>query len=72
VQGRYAEYLVKFAGGELGRNFEHLDPLVTSDGGHGMIFHSGAKLYLTFHSPNASGQEHPVFLAIQDMGNCLV
>ena len=23
-------------------------------------------------SPNASGQEHPVFLAIQDMGNCLV
>ena len=72
VQGRYAEYLVKFAGGELGRNFEHLDPLVTSDGGHGMIFHSGDKLYLTFHSPNASGQEHPVFLAIQDMGNCLV
>ena len=69
VQGRYAEYLVKFAGGQLGTEFEHLDPLVTSDGGHGMIFHSGDTLYLTFHSPNATGWERPMFMDVADMGD---
>ena len=71
VEGRYAEYLVRFADGQLGTEFAHLDPLVTSDGGHGMIFRAGDKLYFTFHSPNASGHEHPVFMEITDMGDCL-
>ena len=31
--------------------------------------HSGDKLYLTFHSPNASEQEHPRFVAIEDRGD---
>ena len=71
VQGRYAEYLVRFADGQLGTEFTHLDPLVTSDGGHGMIFCAGDRLCLTFHSPNASGSEHPVFLEIEDKGDIL-
>lgn len=66
IQGRYAVYPVKFAGGELGTSFEHLDPIITSDGGHGMIFRGGDKLYLTFHSPNASEQEHPVFVELEE------
>ena len=71
MQGRYAVYPVKFAGGDLGMAFEHQTPLITSDGGHGMIFRGGDQLYLTFHSPNASEQEHPYFVAIEDMGDHL-
>ena len=71
MQGRYAEYTVKFADGQLGSAFEHLDPLVTSDGGHGMIFRRGDQLCLTFHSPNATGSERPVFLDIVDLGDRL-
>ena len=71
MQGRYAVYPVKFAGGDLGMDFEHQEPLITSDGGHGMIFRGDDKLYLTFHSPNASEQEHPCFVEIEDMGDHL-
>jgi hypothetical protein len=31
-----------------------------------MIFRGGDKLYLTFHSPNASEQEHPVFVELEE------
>lgn len=68
IKGKYAECLVKFDGGEIGTSFTHLEPLIDDDGGHGMIFCSGEKLYLTFHSPNKSGFEKPRFVEIEDKG----
>ena len=69
IGGRYVELAVKFMGGELGMDFEHLPPLYTEDGGHGMIFRSEGRVWLTFHSPNASGHEHPCFIELEDRGD---
>lgn len=69
IKGKYAECVVKFTGGELGMNFVHLPPILDDDGGHGMIFESGNKLYLTFHSPNTKNYERPCFTEIEDNGN---
>ena len=71
IGGRYVELAVRFDGGRLGMKFEHLDPLYTEDGGHGMIFRSGDRVYLTFHTPNASGCEHPFFVELADRGSRL-
>ena len=71
IGGKYVELAVRFADGKLGTDFEHLPPLYTEDGGHGMIFRTGDKLYLTFHSPNASGYEHPFFVELADRGDRL-
>ncbi len=68
IKGKYAECLVKFSGGEIGMDFVHLPPLIDDDGGHGMIFESGDKLYLTFHSPNQTDYERPCFKQIFDNG----
>ena len=70
-KGLYAECLVKFEGGSIKNSFEHLDPLIDDDGGHGMIFRADDKLYLTFHSPNKSGSERPFFVEIEDCGDNL-
>ncbi len=43
--------------------------LVDNDGGHGMIFSDGHRRYLTYHTPNKSGYEHPVFRIIEDHGD---
>ena len=59
IKGQYAECLVKFAGREIGADFVHLAPMIDDDGGHGMIFGNGEKLYLTFHSPNQRDMERP-------------
>ena len=71
IGGRYVELAVRFADGKLGTDFEHLEPLYTEDGGHGMIFRNGDRVWLTFHSPNASGHEHPCFLELEDLGERL-
>ena len=68
MQEQYAELLVKFEGGEIGETFTHLPPLFANDGGHGMLFQGEQKLYLTFHSPNAKGLEHPAFFEVLDDG----
>ena len=68
IKGKYAELAVKFKDNRLGSEFEHIRPLLDNDGGHGMIFSSGDKLYLTYHSPNTSGFEHPCFVEIEDTG----
>ncbi|MBR5112461.1 MAG: family 43 glycosylhydrolase [Clostridia bacterium] len=70
-KGLYAECVVKFEGGSIKNRFEHLAPLIDDDGGHGMIFKADDKLYLTFHSPNKSGSEHPFFVEIEDCGDNL-
>lgn len=69
IKGQYAECLVRFTDGELGMSFEHLDPILDNDGGHGMIFKGGDKLYLTFHSPNQTDYERPCFIEIEDNGH---
>ena len=71
IGGKYVELNVRFADGKLGTDFCHLDPLYTDDGGHGMIFRSGDRVWLTFHTPNASGHEHPFFLELEDKGDTL-
>jgi GH43 family beta-xylosidase len=65
----YIEALVRFKDGEINENFEHLDPIITDDGGHGMIFEADEKLYLTFHSPNQTGYERVKLIEIEDKGN---
>ncbi len=72
IRGKYAECLVKFKDGRLGLSFTHLDPFPIQDGGHGMIFGDGKKKYLTYHTPNQSGLEHPVFCPIEDRGGDIV
>ena len=69
INGQYAECLVRFQNGSIKHAFEHLPPLIDDDGGHGMIFQGKDKLYLTFHTPNRSGYEHPKFLEIEDTGD---
>ena len=70
-EGLYAECLVRFDGGSIRGAFEHLPPLITNDGGHGMIFEGKDGLYLTYHTPNQSGFERPLFVKIEDVGDTI-
>ncbi|MBQ6264069.1 MAG: family 43 glycosylhydrolase [Clostridia bacterium] len=70
-KGKYAECLVRFEGGSIKNGFVHLDPLTNDDGGHGMLFRAEDGLYLTFHRPNTSGSEHPVFIKVEDKGDTI-
>ena len=70
IRGKYAQCVVRFFGGEIGMDFEHLPPLVESDGGHGMIFKGKEdRLYLTYHTPNTQTFERPYFTQIEDAGD---
>ncbi|MBO4468404.1 MAG: family 43 glycosylhydrolase [Clostridia bacterium] len=69
IKNQYSECIVKFAGGKLGGKLTHLTPLINNDGGHGMIFNAGEKIYLTLHRPNTPGKERPVFIEINDQGD---
>ncbi len=71
IKGKYAECLLKFTDGKPGLSLEHMTPLVDDDGGHGMIFSDGKQRYLTYHTPNKSGLEHPVFRVLKDCGDFL-
>ncbi len=69
IDGKYAECLVRFTDGSIQGGFEHLEPLVDSDGGHGMIFKDfNGKLYLTYHTPNQTDFERPHFAELNDLG----
>ncbi len=69
IKGKYAECIVKFKGGRLGLDFEHMKPLIDDDGGHGMIFDDGKRTLLTYHTPNVKGMERPMFRLIEDRGS---
>lgn len=69
VHHMYCQCVAKSLNGELDGEFIHLPPLITNDGGHGMIFKADDKLYLTFHTPNKSLEEHPTFKEITDTGD---
>ena len=72
IKKQYAECLVRFNGGEIGMDFEHLPPLVDNDGGHGMLFTDlEGNLKLTYHTPNISLFEHPFFVDAEDMGDTI-
>ena len=71
VNGNYAECIARSDNGEIDGKFEHLDPIITDDGGHGMIFETDDRLMLTFHAPNKSLKERPVFREIVDEGDCI-
>ena len=71
IKGNYAQCVVRFANGELATEFEHLEPLVTSDGGHGMVFETQGKLMLTYHTPNQTDYERPTFKELEDLGDNL-
>ena len=67
----YIEALVRFKDGVINQNFEHLEPIITDDGGHGMIFEAENKLFLTFHSPNKTDYERVKLVEIEDTGNSI-
>jgi len=67
----YAECVARSDNGEIDGRFEHLPPLVTDDGGHGMLFQKDGTLLLTFHSPNQTLYERPHFRALTDCGDHL-
>ncbi len=67
--GRYAECVARSDNGEIDGHFEHLPPIITDDGGHGMIFRAGDDLMLTYHTPNESLKERPVFRRLADEGD---
>lgn len=69
IKGQYAQCAAKSDNGDITGNFVHLPPVVTNDGGHGMIFKAHDKLMLTYHSPNKTDYERPVFKEIIDLGD---
>jgi GH43 family beta-xylosidase len=71
IKEKYAELVVKFKNKKFGTEFEHLEPLIDSDGGHGMIFSDGMHTYFTYHTPNISLSEHPEFCVLNDNGDSL-
>lgn len=72
VNHMYCQCVAKSSNGELDGEFIHLPPIITNDGGHGMIFKANNKLYLTFHTPNKSLEEHPTFKELIDTGDSIV
>lgn len=66
INHQYSQCIAKSDNGEIDGRFVHLPPLITDDGGHGMIFKSDEKLMLTFHSPNKTNYERPVFKELED------
>lgn len=69
IKGNYAECLVRFENGSIKNDFCHIDPIIDDDGGHGMLFTADGELYLTFHTPNTTEEEHPAFIRVVDAGD---
>lgn len=69
IDGKYAQCMAKSDNGEIDGEFIHLDPIITNDGGHGMVFKTNDSFYLTYHSPNKTDYERPVFRKIRDNGD---
>lgn len=72
INHKYSQCIAKSDNGEITGSFEHLPPLITDDGGHGMIFEADGRLLLTFHTPNKTLDERPTFIELKDDGNTLI
>lgn len=71
IDGKYAQCVAASSNGNIDGEFIHLDPIITDDGGHGMIFSSGDRLFLTFHTPNQTDFERPVIKELIDTGETI-
>ncbi len=69
VNGKYCQCVARSDNDDITGYFEHLPLLVSSDGGHGMIFNADGQLMLTLHTPNKTNYERPVFIPITDVGD---
>ena len=68
----YAECVARSDNGRIDGHFSHIAPLVTSDGGHGMVFRDAdGGLNLIFHTPNRTNVERPCMIALADVGDAL-
>lgn len=72
INHQYSQCIARSDNGEITGGFEHLSPLITDDGGHGMLFNADGRLLLTFHTPNKSLEEHPTLIEIKDVGDKLI
>lgn len=70
----YAMGYAKSASGTIdGPWVQRREALITADGGHGMIFTTFSKqLMLTYHAPNNTPDERPVFIPIEERAGELV
>lgn len=69
----YAMGLARSMSGTIRGPWEHEPaPLVSDDGGHGMMFHTfDGRFFLTCHRPNTSPSERGVLLPIREAGDHL-
>lgn len=71
INHMYCQCVARSDNGEIDGKFIHLPPIITNDGGHGMIFKTQDKLMLTFHTPNRTGFERPTFREMEDTGSTI-
>jgi len=73
-EGGYAMGYAKSESGTIdGPWVQRPHALITADGGHGMIFTTArGALMLTYHAPNTTPDERPVFVPIAERGGELV
>lgn len=71
INHSYCQCVAKSSNGEIDGEFIHLPPLITDDGGHGMIFEFNEKPMLTYHTPNKTNYERPCFKELVDLGSHL-
>lgn len=71
IDHKYSQCIAKSDNGEINGSFVHLPPLITNDGGHGMVFSGKEGLTLTFHAPNQTNYERPTFRKIKDTGSSI-
>lgn len=67
LNNKYAQCLVRFNDNTITGKFTHEKPIIESDGGHGMLFRDKEDLMLTYHSPNQTDYERPVFVKLNEL-----
>ena len=67
LNNKYAQCLVRFNDNTITGKFTHENPIIESDGGHGMLFRDKEDLMLTYHSPNQTDYERPVFVKLNEL-----
>lgn len=72
INHTYAQCAARSDNGEIDGVFEHIEPIMADDGGHGMIFEFNNEKILTYHSPNKSGFERLVFKRITELADKII
>jgi hypothetical protein len=60
-------FKIRFNDNTITGKFTHEKPIIESDGGHGMLFRDKEELMLTYHSPNQTDYERPVFVKLNEL-----